>query len=265
MFKFTLTITTSAFLFMSGTADLFAMEPLFDDHDTKSLATIDRMPKDIMQEMSKHVNPRHLITICKHWYSVMREGNIPQGAELHYSTMNPFMQKCMNTYWENLFYNGILQYTPTDGSKGVTSKFSGLKDKDGTFDLSTCGDTGKYLVITTNMDRFFKIQEENKDKTVILITPRSLVEQRTAPDHPFATHMAGWDADNAPVGMFWRWGNDKNLAWVDSLTTEKMMGISACNLFENWRKSARSHAERSPWRDGGTRRGGVFMSIFEPK
>lgn len=159
-------------------------------------------------------------------------------VKLHYSDMNPFMQRCMNTYWESRFYNGVLRYTPTDGSAGVTLKFADLNEE-GTFDLSACGNTGQYLVITTSMDRFFQIQGENIHKTVILVTPRSFVEQgiNTSPSHPFAAHMAGWDVDKAPVGMFWRWANFTNLTWVDYLTNADMFKISSVNLYGNWEAS----------------------------
>ncbi|MBA3814853.1 MAG: hypothetical protein H0X26_10330 [Alphaproteobacteria bacterium] len=251
MFKFTLTIATSVFLLMSGAADLFAM----DLDETEALGIAHSVPQDVMgailQEASKDNNPRHLTSVCKSWYHVMRENQGPHGAELHYSTinplhltMNPFMKQCMNTYWENQFYNGILRYTPTeDGGDMVTLKFSNLI-KDETFDLSACGNNGQYLVITRSMDRFFKIEKENKDKTVILITPRYFVEQGMNDSTPqsFTALVAGWDVDQAPVGMFWRWGNDKNLSWVDSLTTAGIGGISLCNLFENWQR-----------RDGGVR------------
>lgn len=256
MFKFTLTIATSAFLLMSGMTDLFAMA-LLDDGDGKpgkqlvlakteeaEPGPINHMPKDrmtvIFMEASKDTNPRRLTSVCKPWYSIMREDNIPQGAELHYSptnilhsTMNPFMQQCMNTFWEYQFYNGILRYMPTDDGQSVTLKFADL-NKEGTFDLSACGNTGQNLVITKSMDRFFKIEGENKDKAMILVTPRSLVEQRinTSPSHPLAARMADWDADKAPVGIFWRWGNFNTL--VDYLTHASISKISSMNLYENW-------------------------------
>jgi hypothetical protein len=97
------------------------------------------------------------------------------------------------------FDNAVLRYTPTDGGKTVTLKFSDLKD--GTFDLSACGDVR--VVVTTKMDRFFKVGEENKDKSVVLIMLRHEVEPRINPEHPFAGYMAGWDADR-PMGMFIR-------------------------------------------------------------
>lgn len=238
MLKSTLTTATSVFLLMSGAADLFAMESPDGDHD-KALVTINHMPADIMKdivtEATKDTNPRHLASVCKHWYSVMREDNIPQMSELHYSTMNPFMQEYMRTYWENLYYNGTLRYTPTDGSAAVTLKFSDFKD--GTFDLSACGYTGKYLVITTSMDHFFKVGKENEDKTVVAIMLRHRIQQeiKDSPEHPFSLLMAGWDPDKAPVGMFWRWINNTVLSCYDPLTTAGVSKISSRNLCENWK------------------------------
>ena len=143
MFKLTLMIATFAFLVGASTDALFAM---LDDTDqsisNKALGPILQMPHELMEviflETSKVKNPRHLTSVCKHWYSVMREDNIPKvAAELHYSAtnildskiMNPFKQKCMNTYWQNLFYNGVLRYTPTYNSAEVTLKFSDFKNE----------------------------------------------------------------------------------------------------------------------------------------
>lgn len=242
MFKFTLTIATSVVLLMSGAADLFAMEFLGDE--SKAL-TINHTPKEViglmLEESSKNVNPRLLASVCKDWYNIIRENNSPQMAELHYSTinpshstMNPFMQKCMNTYWEGLFYNGVLKYTPGDGGQTVSLKFSDFKD--GTFDLSACGNIGQYLVITENMNQFCKIGEENKDKTVIGIMPRHKIQQeiKNSPDHPFTSLMAGWDADEAPVGIFWRWGNDTDLSMFDYLIIADLSKISLSNLYDLW-------------------------------
>jgi hypothetical protein len=149
--------------------------------------------------------------------------------------MNAFMQLCMHIYWDNLFYNGNFDYAPTNGSTPVTSKFPGL-NKDGVVDLSTCGDAGKYLVITTSMNQFFKVGEENKDKTVVGIMPcyRVLQEIQNSPKHPFFPLMAHLNPDKAPVVLFWRWGNETNLTWFDHLTTASMREISSRNLYENW-------------------------------
>ena len=237
MFKFTLTITTSVFLLMSGAVDVFAMNAWNDDK--KALATTHGMHQDVMgvifKEASKENNPRHLTSVCKFWYNIIRENQDSQGKELHYSEMNSFMKELMQIFWESRFYNGILRHTPRDGSEGVTLKFS-LLNKDGTFDLSDCGDACQHLVITSNVDRFFKIEEENKDMTVILITLYSWVEQEinALPIHSFAALMADWNADKAPVGMFWRWGNCEDLTYFDYLTNVSMSTISSMNIYDNW-------------------------------
>ncbi len=239
MFKFTLTITTSVFLFMSGAADLFAMDHL--DDDNKALATIHHIPQEvrrvILTETSKAVNPRCLTPVCKLWYNTIRENQDVQGKELHYSDMNPFMKDLMRTYWESRFYKGVLEYTSPNDGKKIKLRFLDLKDKDGTFNLSICEDASNYLVITINSDRFFEIGGENRDKAVTGIVPYHWIEQiiKSKPDHPLASFMAGWDPDIAPVGMFWRWGTDKDLTWVDYHTTATMNEISSKNLYENWR------------------------------
>lgn len=254
MFKFTLTLATSAFLFMSGTADLFAMEPPEDADQSshKALVFTNHIPKEIMQvifvETSKGTNPRHLMSICNYWYSVIRENNIPEEAELHYSTthilhtaMNPFMQQCMHTYWDNLFYNGILRYTPVDedgkvikGGETVTLKFSDFTD--GTFDLSTCGDTGQFLVITESMDRFFTVCGENENKIVVGIMPchRILQEVKNSPKHPFYTTLRCLYPDKTPAILLFRWGNENNLTRFDDIRTTDAKEISKRNLYENW-------------------------------
>ncbi|MBA3814764.1 MAG: hypothetical protein H0X26_09865 [Alphaproteobacteria bacterium] len=287
MFKVNLAISTSVFLFISSAADLFAMEPLhdLDDKPGNQLfiartedaepGPINHLPKDVMQviliETSKDANPRRLTSVCKAWRVVLGLNENPYG-KLHYSitsplhsTMNTFMQKCMDIYRENQYYHGILRYTPVEGGQVVTLKF--LDFKDGTFDLSTCGNTGQSLVITESIDRFFKVGKANKDKKVILIALRHLFEQEinTLPDQKFASHITAWDADKAPVGMFWRHGNDENLARVDYLTTAGMSEISSRNLYENWMNGKWAVRPRTGSRSGVGQDGGIFMSIFEPK
>jgi len=217
--------------------------------------------KRLFKEISREENPRHLTSVCKHLYHILRENEIPQiQKELHYSDMNMFMRECMQTYWESRFYKGVLSYTSPDGGK-VELKFSDLKKTNGTFDLSACGDTANYLLISTNRDHFFTIEEENKHKTVILITPRYLIEQgiNNSTTHPLVPVIAGWDADKAPVGMFfWQWANSKKLTWFDYLTTESMASISSRDLFDNWSRARLAWCTMCP-RDGG--RGGARLSF----
>lgn len=162
MFKITLTIALSAFGLMSSAANLFAMEPepFYDDKD-KALISIHQIPEDSMKlifiEASQGTNPRRFLSVCKPWSRIMHENNVPQVEKLRYSQMTPFMQQCMHTYWEYRYYNGFLQHTPGQGKEPVTFKFSDFKDR--TVDLSACGITNKELIITQNIDEFYKVEE----------------------------------------------------------------------------------------------------------
>jgi predicted solute-binding protein len=97
---------------------------------------------------------------------------------------------------------------------------------------------------------------------------RHRIEQiiKSKPDHPLASLMAGWHADLAPVGMFWRWGNDKNLTWVNYLTTATMKAISSKNLYENLAHDARECGFGCVHAIGMSVSSCIhFMFIFEPK
>lgn len=295
MFKFTLTIATSVFFLTSSAADLFAMETM-DNPDGKpgkqlviamtedaEPGPIHHLPKDLMEvifiETSKDTNPknrnpRRLAYVCKSWFNCMRENsfdtllgtkNKQYVEKLGYLAMNPFMQTCMDIHLDNLHYKGILQFTPTDGSAAVTNKFSGLKNTNGTFNLSECEYTDQYLVITESMNQFFKVGEENKYKTVIGIMPchRILQEIKNSPEHPFYPLLANLDPDKAPVLLFWRWGSDTNLTCFDYLTTASVCEVSSRNLYENWPR-ARPNGPRFETVPG-LRMMRDFMSIFEPK
>jgi hypothetical protein len=50
--------------------------------------------------------------------------------------------------------------------------------------------------------------------------------------------MNGWNEDLAPVGIFFTAGVWDRLDWYDHLVDQHLDSISACNLLENWRKSA---------------------------
>jgi len=164
---------------------------------------------------------------------------------------------------QNQYYNGILQYTPEDGGPKIVLKFSDFKD--GTFDISACGNEAQWQVITQSMPRFFIVEGENKDKLVTLVVLRQVVEQavKEDPNHPFSPILETWPVDK-PVGLFWRYGNYKNLAWFDYLTTSTLEEISRSNLFENWKKSSMARGGTDGWGDG--RINGRFSYLFfEPK
>jgi len=139
------------------------------------------------------------------------------------------------------FLNGKLIYRPNPNSDEgkVELRIADLADPlEGTFDLSLCGDMGKYLSIATGYRKGKK--PENKDKLEIWFAPRFLIEKelKGAAAH-FKEIMRKWKQES-PVGMFWTYGN-----WaaddhdIDCLVTESMESLSKIDLYENWKKGER--------------------------
>ena len=152
------------------------------------------------------------------------------------------------------FLNGKLIYRPDpDSDEGkVELRIADLADPlDGTFDLSRCGDTSKYLSISTGYRKGKK--PENKDKVEIWFAPRFLIEKElngTAAN--FEPIMAKWKQE-APMGIFWTWWKD-DLKYYDYLTTAPIDDVSKKDLFANWCDTLR------PKRRSRTRgRGGAWM------
>ncbi len=139
------------------------------------------------------------------------------------------------------FLKGALIYSPTPGNDvgKIVLPISALGNPlEGTFDLSKCGDTGKYLSISTGYRQGKKA--ENASKVEIWFAPRFLIEKElnTTAKHFQAIFPAQWNA-NAPVGIFWTWGGwDPDDHDMDYLTNESMDNLSKIDLYENWKKSA---------------------------
>jgi hypothetical protein len=263
-------IAASLVAFCSGPFDAVGTE-IEDGDQRRSLTSVPPqdpdlinhvLNKDTMQlilyKASENTTPYGLASVCKHWFNFM--GKVEELPKL---VMNPFMKNCRQIFWGNQFYNGILHYTPIDGSAKISLRFSDIKD--GTFDLSACGNAPQQLVITTRMDLFFEIEGGNKDKLVTGIVPYHWVEKaiKANPSHHFAKVFANWNPDKAPLGIFWRWGND-DPAYFDYLTNEMLADISSRNLFENWLSPARLAVVGIPAMMRHVRLS-FFMFIFEPK
>ncbi|MBA3814807.1 MAG: hypothetical protein H0X26_10085 [Alphaproteobacteria bacterium] len=253
MFKFTLTTAASVFLLMSGAADLFAMEPLDDDHSAEK--TSNKIFPDLPNEMQSSIIedaafkqclnnelPVNLALVCKTWH-----------AETQYH-MEP--GKLCYKAWYGIFghediyetfLKDVLLYRPIrDSDEGmITLKISELKDTlpegetsykllkknplEGTFDLSACGDEGKYLVISTGYRK--GINPKNKDKTEIWIAPHFMIEKKIANAPHLNCMMGNWDKIAAPVGVFFNWGDDPN-EYFDYCPTKYLNFISENNLYD---------------------------------
>jgi serine/threonine protein kinase len=143
------------------------------------------------------------------------------------------------------FLKGVLLYRPTQGSDVgmVTLLVKELANPlEGTFNLSRCGDTGKYLSIATGYRKGKK--PENKDKVEIWFAPRFLIKKElNGTAAHFKDIMKKWKQE-APVGMFWTHGN-----WaaddhdMDYLVTESMDDLSKIDLYENYKKACGVHTD----------------------
>ena len=102
------------------------------------------------------------------------------------------------------FLNGKLIYKPDpDSDEGkVELRIADLADPlEGTFDLSQCGDTSKYLSIYTGYRKEKRM--ENAKKVEIWLAPRFLIAKEL---HDTAKHLQpifdDWK-ETAQVGIFW--------------------------------------------------------------
>ena len=134
------------------------------------------------------------------------------------------------------FLKGALVYRPLGSDLGkIELPIAKLANPlEGTFDLSSCGDTGNYLSIATGYRRGKKT--ENANKLEIWITPRFLIEKElTTNAGHFREIMNKWPT-TAPVGLFWTWGGWDKLEWMTYLTDEPMSALDSNDLHKKlWR------------------------------
>jgi serine/threonine protein kinase len=135
------------------------------------------------------------------------------------------------------FLNGALIYTDPQSRNQITLPIKELANPlEGTFNLSLCGDTGKYLSIATGYRKGKK--PENTSKVEIWFAPRFLIEKElNSTAAHFKPIMGNWKQE-APVGMFWTWGGWDDMGWYDYLTNESMENLSKIDLYENYKKSS---------------------------
>ena len=137
------------------------------------------------------------------------------------------------------FLNGKLIYNPTKGSDAgkielLIRDIMNPNTLEGVFDLSRCGDAGKYLSINTGYRKEKKAA--NKDKVEIWFAPRFLIEKElgaTAGHFREIMTDAKWPK-TAGIGLFYTWGSWDNLGWYDYLTTNNPDQLGDNNLYEKW-------------------------------
>src|SRR3990167_3312599 len=150
------------------------------------------------------------------------------------------------------FLKGVLVYRPTEGSDvgKIELPIADLPNPlESTFDLSKCGDAGKYLSISTG---YRKVQTPaNANKVEIWFTPRFLVDKEMphlAPNHHMRQVIRSWDSARAPIGIFWTcggWNATDHMMYCDYLTAESLDVIGSENLLKKHQKGVRVFGVRS--------------------
>jgi hypothetical protein len=127
------------------------------------------------------------------------------------------------------FLRGKLVYKPdlsSDVGK-IEWPIAALANPLGTqFDISGCGDSGRYLSISTGYRKDKKV--ENANKVEIWLAPRLLIERNLATT---ASHFRGI-MGNWNVAVFWTSGDWDDLSWFDYLTTNSFDQLSGNKLYE---------------------------------
>lgn len=177
-------------------------------------------------------NTSPLKLVCKKWDSIVNKDFVHRAIQSTCELLG---------YGEiyQRFYNGKLIYRPNKKSDVgmVTLPISALANPlKGTFDLSQCGDTWKYLSISTGYRKGKR--PENEDKVEIWFAPRFLIEKElnTTAKHLSAIFPSKWPV-SAPVGMIWTWGATDSPDNFDYLTTKNMVDLSKIDLFAALREA----------------------------
>jgi len=164
------------------------------------------------------------------------------------------------------FLKGALIYRPNpDSDDGkLVLPIEALKNPlNDTFDLSKCGDTGKYLSISTGYRKEKK--PENKNKVEIWLTPRFLLEgglHQGNTDH-LRWILPYWNTE-VSVGIFWTWGEWGNMGWHDYIITRGFDELSSGNLYEKWERSLCQSAASAQGREERWPPHPMIMIHFNP-
>ncbi len=120
------------------------------------------------------------------------------------------------------FLNGVLVYRPNEGNDDgkVELPIASLENPfDSSFDLSRCGDAGRYLSISTGYRKAYN--PENKDKLEMWLAPRFLIEKNlVGPAGHYEPIMLDWDEQKQPMGLFFNLGGWKELQLTDNIHDE---------------------------------------------
>jgi hypothetical protein len=198
----------------------------------------------ILEEASRYTKPGDMRLVCKDWQKtidpiVRSEVEKEKPYKEKRLLSQKWLQEQYGVFGDDQFLNGKLVYKPKKNSNDgmIEWKISDLRNPfAGQFDLSKCGDAGKYIAIITGFRR--EKVKENKDRVEVWLAPRALIEKfRHSTAKHFEEILTTWDGKTAPLGVFYTWGNWENLEWYDYLTDKTPSQISSKNLFQNWQRT----------------------------
>ncbi len=178
----------------------------------------------------------------------------------------------------NLILNGELLYSPykmkmsygqevyIPGEETTHFNIIDLLKEDGSIDLSNTevfGDASKYLLITTDPEKFFSFNKDGK-RLVVLIAPRFLIEEKMQSKAKFFKPiMDQWKEDQAPIGIFYRmefW----NIDVYNYLTKANLISISNKSLGDllSAAKDRPLTPDYSEWAEGSKEAGMMGRARF---
>lgn len=139
------------------------------------------------------------------------------------------------------FLRGVLIYRPTSGSdvgKIELPIASLLNPLESLFDLSRCGDAGKYLSISTGYRR--AVNPENSSKWEVFIAPKFLVEAQKATTATHYTPIANetWTAPYAVIQNYGGWTSLNDFWYNTTITDQEINSQNLNEIFQSEKAEA---------------------------
>ena len=186
-----------------------------------------------IDECLNNRRPVNILLVCREWRKLIDEESIA-GKTVKRLCQEAWYGVPGHEEIYERFLKGVLIYRPQEGSEVgmITMRISELLNPLGSsFDLSQCGNSGKYLSIATGYRKGKKA--ENAHKLEVWIAPRFLIEKNLvgSASH-FKPIMSSWNVNKATIGLFYTGGGFDNLGGHDHLISQNPEQLSTENLYK---------------------------------
>jgi len=170
--------------------------------------------------------------VCKAWHKILSINEKNKDGFFLHSIITAYTSLGHGEIIKR-FLKGVLIYKPYEDHdvRRIELPIASLRNPfEGTFDLSRCGDAGKFLSISTGYRKMKKVA--NGKKVEIWLVPRFLIEKElTTTAAHFQDIFSTWEK-STPVGIFWTSGYENNLEYYDYHISENLDKLSTNNLYE---------------------------------